>query len=297
MPIRTREELIALFETGDKPIAQDFIDLIDSLSDNFQKAIHEVIDSPVTEVVFSGLNSVVDGGYSLLAGIVSNAASCDFNTYFNGQLPVNHRNTKLATSFSTSSGYFSISGITLKSSWNISTPSYILTGGNWEPIGGTIGTYFTLELSSPRSLGRVYLYSDRSTTNRWDILGSNDNVTFTNVGYIQCAAGGVTATIDNPIAYKFYKFYFAGGTGGPYHNGIALYDYSLGNPIVCAEVNTDLTGAAIGVGRAAYANDGSQYESAPQLINPSGITSITIQASIAGGIGIGSKFILLKHRR
>lgn len=294
---KTIAELKALFETGDKPDQQAFIDLIDSLADGIQAYSYEVMDSPTSEVVFSGLSAMEDGGYQLSISIVANAPNCDFHTYFNEQIPVNHRNTKLATSATTAAAYATISGMLLKASTGISTPSYILTGNNWEPTGGIGSSWFTLELSAPRSLGRVYLYSDRATTNRWDIYGSNDNSDFASVGFIQCAPGGVTAIVDNPIAYKFYKFLYVSGSGGPYHNGLTLYDYNVGNPIICGEILTSIAGNAVGNGSAMYANDGTTYISAPQLISPNILTSIAISSSVANGIGVGSKFKLIKRGR
>lgn len=296
MPIKTKEELQLLFQTGDKPNQQDFQDLIDSLDNDFVVGYHEVTDVPVTEIVFSGLNS--SDGYKLLSGIVANAPVCDINTYFNGEDPALHRNTKLATVASTSAGYPRIFGITLKSHSYINSPTNILGNGNWEPTPDYIEqAYFVLDLGVVSSLGQVYLYSDRSTTNRYQILGSNDGVGYISVGYLQCVVGGAFAILDSVTPYRYYKFLCVSGSGGPNQSYLYLYSYVLGNPIICGEVYTSLTGASVGVGKASYANDGTQYNSAPQLINPAPITSIAQKASVVGGIGVGSKFLLLKNRR
>ncbi len=68
MPKQTIEYLKTRFETGDKPTAQDFVDLLDTLSaDDASLLVAETVvtGSAVTSVTFSGLNGTVAGGYRL----------------------------------------------------------------------------------------------------------------------------------------------------------------------------------------------------------------------------------------
>jgi len=98
MATKTKDELKSVFETGDKPTGQDFIDMIDTLKEIYQAdeaptspqtgdiwvdtaasfaagesllvAETVVSGSPVTSVTFSGLDGNADGGYFLASSIM-----------------------------------------------------------------------------------------------------------------------------------------------------------------------------------------------------------------------------------
>ncbi len=91
----------------------------------------------------------------------------------------------------------------------------------------TAGMYFTFDFGQPRIIDEAKWYQDNSSSQgTWQVSGSADNSSFTNVGSTFTLGGSTTQTITalngNTTAYRYYKFAKTAGstTSSPFTKGI-----------------------------------------------------------------------------
>lgn len=254
----------------------------------------EITDDAVTAVIFSDLDGEAASGYTLRAGIVMDAIS-SVKIRFNDEPDSSHRDNTVGTAASISSDYELLtSGLSVVSYAGISVPANILTTNNWEPNLPVGSSYFTIDIGEAKLLGKISLYSDRWTTNTWDIQASGDGSNYVTVGSFVCASGTVTTVYDLTTEYRYYRFVTTQTGGGPYHNSLKLYTWVQGFPLMHLELNTAVSGHTVGDCKTVYANDGTKVSSGPQLKADQIINQITIETSTAG-IGVGSVFKLYRR--